>query len=133
MARNAHIRPCHVEAIEKLIHVWDRETLTWDALCDASMPILGYRPSRSGLSAHVLKAFQARKKGLKVRAPENRPMPGSLAAAARAIALRDAEIATLKRQNTELTNKFRRWLYNAHRYGVTPDKLDQPLAEMDLG
>lgn len=133
MARNAHIRPSHIEAIQNLIRVWDQGSLTWDALCEAAEPILGYKPSRSGLSSHdaLLKAFQAKKKGLKVSPPENRPMPGSLAAAAHRLAAQSAEIAELKQTIIELKEQFERWQYNATLRRMTLAQLNEPLPHID--
>ena len=133
MARNAHIRADHIAAIQNLIRAWDEEKISWEAVCRAAEPILGYVPSRSGLSTHVglLEAFQARKLGLKVRPPEGRPMPGSLASAARQLAAKNAEIAELKRTVSKLEEQFERWQYNARLRRVTLEQLDEPLPHID--
>ena len=129
MARNAHIRPDHIEAIVNVIHAWDRDKLTWADLCAACGPILGYCPSRSGLSSHgqIAKAFQARKAGLRLQPAEKLPMPGSLAAARRQLGSRDAEIAALKRERDELLERFSRWQYNAWLRRITVEMLDEAL------
>ena len=133
MARNAHIKPAHITAIQQLIRAWGDEKLSWDAVCEAAEPILGYKPSRSGLSSHtgLLEAFQARKQGLKARPPSARPLPSSLASAARQLAAKDAEIAELRRTITKFEEKFERWQYNARLRRVTLEQLDEPLPHID--
>lgn len=134
MAKNTYIRAEHVEAICHLIHGWDRPTIDWDSVCDAAHAVLGYRPSRSGLSskAAIQYAFKARKQGLKVTPPAETPKPNSLAQAAQTIAARDAEIAALKLTNQALLEKFARWEANAHLHRVTIEMLDEPLPVVDL-
>jgi hypothetical protein len=134
MAKNTYIRQEHIEAICRLIHGWDKPKINWEAVCAEATNVLGYQPSRSGLSSHdaIVKAFQARKLGLKVRPPDDVPKPSSLAQAAHVIAARDAEIAALKLENDELHEKFARWQYNAHLHRVTIDMLEEPLPEPDL-
>lgn len=130
MARNKHIRPEQVEAIVNALYTWDADKLGWDDVCKVSKPILGYLPSRSGLSSHeqIQAAFSARKKNLREKpAGKKLPQPGSLANAGRVIASRDMEIATLKQQVTEFREKFDRWRYNAMLLNVTIDRLDRPL------
>jgi hypothetical protein len=133
MARNAHIKPAHVTAIQQLIRAWGEEKLSWEAVCEAAKPILGYKPSRSGLSSHadLLNAFQARKQGLKVQPAPTRPLPSSLAAAARQLAAKDAEIAELNRKLAAFKQKFERWQYNARLRRVTLEQLDEPLPVID--
>ena len=133
MARNAHIKADHIAAIQNLIRTWSDEKITWESVCTVAEPVLGYKPSRSGLSTHasLLEAFQARKQGLKFKPPESRPMPGSLASAARQLAAKNAEIAELKRTLSKLEEQFERWQYNARLRRVTLEQLDQPLPHID--
>jgi len=129
MARNRHIRPEQVEAIVNAIHTWDAGTIAWDDVCKAAKPILGYLPSRSGLSSHadIQAAFSNRKRLLAQRPAGKGPSPASLADASRMIAARDGEISTLKHLVAEYREKFDRWRYNAMLHNVTIDKLDAPL------
>jgi hypothetical protein len=133
MARNAHIKPAHVTGIQLLIRSWGEEKLSWEAVCEAAEPILGYKPSRSGLSSHagLLEAFQARKQGLQSRPTTTRPLPGSLASAARQLAAKDAEIVELQRTITKFEEQFERWQYNARLGRVTLEQLDEPLPRID--
>ncbi|MDG0857428.1 hypothetical protein [Roseateles puraquae] len=129
MARNRHIRPEQVEAIVNAIHTWDAGTIAWDDVCKVAKPILGYLPSRSGLSSHadIQAAFSNRKKLLAQRPAGKGPSPASLADASRMIAARDGEISTLKHLVAEYREKFDRWRYNAMLHNLTIDKLDAPL------
>lgn len=129
MARNKHIRPAHINSIVNTIYTWDRGRLTWDDVCDAASRVLGYRPTRSGLSSHVevQAAFSAHKKKQRTRPAAGVPSPGSLADASRRIAARDSEITTLKEQVTAYRDKFDRWRYNAMLLDITIDKLDKEL------
>lgn len=134
MAKNPHIRPEHVSSICSLIHGWEAPTIDWESVCDAAQVVLGYRPSRTGLSAKdpIKVAFQARKLGLKIKAPEDIPKPNSLVQAAHVIAARDAEIAALRLTNDRLLERFARWQYNAELRRVTIEMLDAPLPVPDL-
>lgn len=132
MARNRHIRPEQVEAVVNAIHTWDAASIAWDDVCKAAKPILGYLPSRSGLSSHadIQAAFSTRKKNLSERPVARLPKPASLADAARMIAARDSEISTLKHLVAECRDKFDRWRYNAMLLNVTIDKLDAQLPQI---
>lgn len=133
MARNRHIKPDQVEAIVNAIHTWDREKINWDGVCKIAKPILGYLPSRSGLSSHadIQAAFSARKKNLSQRPTGKMPSPGSLADASRMLAARDAEINSLKLLVSEYREKFDRWRYNAMLVNVKIDRLDAQLPPID--
>ncbi|QBP73892.1 hypothetical protein E2K99_02190 [Herbaspirillum huttiense] len=133
MSKNRHITPEQVERIVHAIHTWDQSSIGWEAVCKVAKPMLGYLPSRSGLSAHadIQAAFTARKKNLGQRPSGKMPSPGSLADASRMIAARDAEIASLKLLVTEYREKFDRWRYNAMLSKVTIDRLDAPLPQIE--
>lgn len=132
MARNKHIRRADVQAIVAVIRGWNEEVISWRLLCENSEPILGYLPSRSGLSAHkdIQKAFQARKAGLKETPPPKMALPSSLAAAAMRLDAKDAEIKELKREISLLNERFTIWLYNA-RGKMTIEELNKPLPVID--
>ena len=133
MARNRHIKPEQVETIVTAIHTWDGGTIAWEGVCKVAKPILGYLPSRSGLSSHsdIQAAFSARKKNLAQRPVGKMPSPGSLADASRMLAARDAEISALKLLVSEYREKFDRWRYNAMLVNVTIDRLDAPLPQIE--
>lgn len=132
MARNKHIRPSDVQGIVKIIQGWAEEKISWEAVCDQSVAILGYRPGRQGLSAHkaIKEAFQARKSGLKISRPPSISLPSSLAAAAHRLAAKDAEIQELNWRLDQLNKQFSVWLYNIQGK-LTLDQLNQPLPNID--
>ena len=132
MARNRHIKPEQVVTIVNAIHTWDRVTIAWDDVCKLAKPVLGYLPSRSGLSSHadIQAAFSSRKKNLAQRPEGKVPSPGSLADASRMLAARDAEISALKKLVDEYRDKFDRWRYNAMLHNLTIDRLEAPLPQI---
>jgi hypothetical protein len=129
MSRNPHIRPEQIEMIVQAIQGWPHASLSWEDVRKLSRPILGFVPSRSGISAHadIQKAYQDKGSELSKAPAERLPAPRSLATASRLIASRDAEIAELKQQIVEFREKFDRWRYNAHLMNLKIDKLDNPL------
>lgn len=129
MARNKHIRPEHIEAILNVIYTWDEDKLSWDNICDSAKPILGYRPSRAGLSAHhqIQTAYTSRKNNLPQKPVAKTPAPGSIGMASKMLAARDNEIKALNAQIIEYREKFNRWRYNASLLDIKIEKLDQPL------
>lgn len=132
MSRNPHIRPEHVELIVNAIRTWTGDSITWDNVRDLAKPILGRRPSRSGVSAHasIKLAYDAKSDGLEVQPGERIPAPSSLATAGRLLAVRDAEIAELKQQVDAFREKFDRWRYNASLMNIKIDKLDAALPKI---
>lgn len=132
MARNKVIRDGQVEAIVSLVRAWPKQRLAWSDVCNAAEPILGYLPSRQGLSQHeaILSAFQAKKKNLKVSPEAAAPMPSSIAVASKRIAALNARIAELEHQNALLRDRFIVWQYNAS-LRMSMENLDRPLPEVD--
>lgn len=135
MSRNAHIRPDQIKAIVNAIHTWDEGKLTWDNLCALSKPILGYRPTRSGLNAHedIQIAFSTRKKNLRLQSSPNTRAIGTLVDARRMLAARDSEISTLNHQIAEFRDKFDRWRYNAMTLDISIAALDKALPSGQTG
>lgn len=132
MARNKYITELNVEAIVNIIRGWANERITWEQVCDESESILGYRPSRQGLSSHsaILHAFQSRKSGLILSPPKKTPLPSSLKSAAHRISAKDAEIFELKRRIDQLNMQFSIWLYNINGR-LTIEQLNKPLPVID--
>ncbi|MCD6802615.1 hypothetical protein LTT82_22930, partial [Escherichia coli] len=63
-----HITGYDEKNITNVINNWNKdEKLTWDALCDKLVKIIGKRPSRQSLSSHVniSDCFNSKKKTLK--------------------------------------------------------------------
>lgn len=133
MPKNRVFRDKEVEMIVQLIRTWPKESIGWADVCAKSMPILGFTPSRQGLSQRdpIFEAFRAKKKKLRVTPQGAAPMPSSLAVASNQIATLNAEIAELKAMNARFMDRFQTWQYNAYRKGVGVDTLDQPMPTID--
>jgi hypothetical protein len=133
MARNRVFTEHDIEAIVTLIRDWPKETIAWQTVCEKAEPILGYTPSRQGLSQHevILVAFQARKRNLRLQPQISTPMPSSLAIAAQRISRLQAENSELILQIKALRHRFRIWQYNAHARNMTEADLDRPLPIID--
>ncbi len=133
MSKNPHIKPVHVKKICARISAWRGPTLSWaDVIVDAT-PILGYEPSRSGLSGHpsILEEFQEKNKQLERPKTHREPRPASLAAAAKRIADLEARCAAQHARISQLLDQFRRWQQNASLHRVTKQMLDKPLPRID--
>lgn len=133
MARNRVFTDHDIEAIVNLIRDWPKESIAWREVCERAKSVLGYMPSRQGLSQHeaILIAFQARKRKLKVQPQKSSPTPSSLAIAAQRIARLQAENNELELQIKQFRHRFRVWQYNAHARNMTEADLDRPLPILD--
>lgn len=133
MPKNRVFRDTEVEMIVQVIRTWPKASIEWVEVCAKATPILGFTPSRQGLSQRdaIFEAFQAKKKGLRVTPKEAAPMPSSLAVAANRIAALNAEIAALKAMNVKFMDRFQRWQYNAYKKGMNEKTLDQPMTAID--
>ena len=133
MARNRVFTDTDIEGIIEMIRSWPTGTIAWAKVCKKAEAVLGFIPSRQGLSQHdaILTAFQARKEGLRVAPQVGRPMPSSLAVASERIARLNAQIAELNLENRRLLDKFITWQYNAHSRNMTQADLDTPLPQID--
>lgn len=133
MARNRVFTDIDIEGIVNLIRAWPKATISWAEVCKKSENILGFVPSRQGLSQHpaILTAFQSRKDGLHIAPQKDRPMPSSLAVASERIARLNAQIAELDQENRQLRDKFITWQYNAYARNMTQADLDNPLPQID--
>ncbi|ODS23300.1 hypothetical protein AB835_09455 [Candidatus Endobugula sertula] len=126
-----HLSGEDIENILGLIDGWDGK-LTWDALCDASMKLVGKRPTRQSLNANlrIKQAFVEKKSRLKDQ-PLTERKPNLLLAAAQRIRRLEEENARLNNENSNLLEKFVVWQYNAYRHGLTEEKLSCPLPVID--
>ncbi|MDD2741609.1 MAG: hypothetical protein PHV02_05010 [Rhodocyclaceae bacterium] len=133
MARNRIFTDTDIEGIIEVIRAWPTGTIAWANVCKKAESVLGFIPSRQGLSQHqaIQTAFQARKEGLRIAPQKDRPMPSSLAVASERIARLNAQIAELELENTRLRDRFITWQYNAHARNMTQADLDTPLPQID--
>lgn len=128
-----HLTDKDVEQIVGILDGW-RDKLTWDALCNACLPVIGTKPSRQTLFKfpRIHKAFEACKKRLSEALPEIAPPP-SIRVATERIARLERENERLKRENSELLEQFVVWQYNAHARGLSDIDLNRPLPSIDRG
>jgi hypothetical protein len=133
MARNKFIREKDVESIVHIIHNWSKGKISWEALCNACNPVLGYVPTRQGLNGHqtIKEAFQAKQSSGKKNTSTRKPLPSSLAVASERIARLNSTVATLQEETDRLRDRFVTWQYNAYKHGLTREQLDEPLPFID--
>jgi dsDNA-specific endonuclease/ATPase MutS2 len=126
-----HLSTRDLDLIVRLIDAWEGK-LGWEALCDATEPLIGTRPTRQTLNAHerIKSAFAHQKKRLKSGFISIK-RPASLSIAEQRIRRLEAENSRLQREINQLLERFIRWQYNAHKFNVSADKLDAPLPFVD--
>ena len=76
-----HINGYHEKKIVDVINTWSiDEKLTWDALCDRLVRIIGKRPSRQSLSSHVriAESFSVKKATIKSGSLSHQGIIGTL-------------------------------------------------------
>ena len=127
-----HLTKQDVEAIVNLILGWGEEKLSWEAVCEASEPLVGKKPTRQSLNNNqtIRDAFTTRKSGIR-QLGIHKPKPSNLNVAADRIAHLQAENDMLKKKNATLLEQFVRWQYNAYKYGMTEAKLNEPMPMID--
>jgi len=126
-----HLTEIDTEKIIGVIDGWSGK-LGWEALCDAVEPVIGTRPTRQTLNTHVrIKEAFAHKKERLRSGEVGAKQPPSLAIAGQRIKRLEEESARLKYENERLLEQFVTWQYNAYRHGLSADKLNEPLPEID--
>lgn len=129
-----HLTDKDVERIVGILDGWRDDKLSWEALCDACLPVIGSKPARQTLLkfVRIKNAFNACKKRLKEDVPALRAPP-SMRVAIERIARLERENERLKRENTELLQQFVVWQYNAHIHGLSDRELSKALPGIDRG
>ncbi|MEI2605279.1 hypothetical protein V8O11_15940 [Erwinia aphidicola] len=131
-----HITGYDEKRITNVINNWNKdEKLTWDALCDRLVKIIGKRPTRQSLSSHVKVAdcFNSKKKILKSGLLEkSAAKPANLKIASQRIKRLETENEALIALNNKYLEQFKIWLYNAHLKQITIDELNHPLPKKDI-
>ena len=127
-----HLTSRDIEAIINVIHGHRDDKLTWEAICCASEPLVGKKPTRQSLSANraIREAYSAKKQSLKTKFPHT-PKPSSLSGAADRISRLESENEMLKKKNDALLEKFATWQYNLYKYGFPKHRLNEPLPRID--
>jgi hypothetical protein len=127
-----HLRPTDIETIIKMIDGWPDEKITWQDICENASKVIGNKPTRQTLNAHVniKAAYDAKKSGLKIHGPRT-AMPSSLAVAAQRIARLQTENDSLRLKNDMLLEQFVKWQYNSYKHGVKEHQLNAELPRID--
>lgn len=128
-----HLTDKDIEQIIGILDGW-QDKLSWEALCDACLPIIGTKPARQTLIkfTRIINAFNACKQRLKEDVPELRAPP-SMRVAIERIARLERENERLKSENTELLQQYVVWQYNAHIHGLSDRDLNKSLPGIDRG
>lgn len=124
-----HINGYHEKNIIDIINTWPIDKkLTWDALCDRLIGVIGKRPSRQSLSSHVriAESFNAKKTTIK-SGEIHTVKPANLKIASQRIKRLEAENENLKAINNRYLEQFEIWLYNSHIKKITIEELNNPL------
>lgn len=130
-----HLTDQDIENIVEILDYWSpQEKLTWDRLCEAIEQQLELIPSptRQTLQKYVRikNAFDLGKKSPAARrnASKNRDkFPPSLKIAQDRINKLEAKVNRLEKENSMLLEQFVTWQYNGYKYGVSIEKLNEPL------
>ena len=130
MAR--HLTAQDRQQIVSILDGWPEDSkLTWDRLLDRIGHRLGITPTRQTLSrdSRIKLAYQNRKEG--------KPHPVRQSATEKSLRQKverlKAENARLEKERALFLEMFTRWQYNAHKHGLTEERLVQPLPRIDRG
>ncbi|HFO6456105.1 TPA: hypothetical protein ACHKQ3_005294, partial [Escherichia coli] len=107
-----HINGYHEKKIVDVINTWSiDEKLTWNALCDRLVRVIGKRPSRQSLSSHVriAESFNVKKTTIKSGVIHT-VKPANLKVASQRIKRLEAENEALKALNERYLEQFKVWL-----------------------
>lgn len=135
-----HLTDQDIENIVEILDYWSpNEKLTWDRLCNAIEQQLQLipAPTRQTLQKYtrIKNAFDLSKKSpaaKRVAVQNNGKLPASLKIAQVRIETLEKKIERLEKENSLLLTQFEVWLYNAYKYGVSIDKLNEPLPKKNF-
>jgi hypothetical protein len=132
MARR--LNDADIEAICKHIDGWDPKIpLTWEAVGEAVQALTGHRYTRQALFARqrIKLAYTVRTNVLK-NLPERAPKGSlELRLAQDKIDGLKARIERLEAENNQLLSQYARWVYNAALHGLSKEKLNAPMPDID--
>ncbi|MDV8156927.1 hypothetical protein [Acinetobacter bereziniae] len=132
-----HLTDKDIENIVELLDYWPLdEKLTWELLCKAIEVQLEFvpAPTRQTLQKYVRikNAYDQCKKPSKaanIKNNQTQKLPASLKIAQTKIEALEAKNARLEKENAMLLEQFVVWQYNAHKYGLSIDKLNEPMSQ----
>ena len=132
-----HLTDKDIENIVELLDYWPLdEKLTWERLCKAIELQLELvpAPTRQTLQkyARIKNAYDQCKKPSKafnVNINNRNKLPASLKIAQTKIEALEVKNARLEKENAMLLEQFVVWQYNAHKYGLSIAKLNEPMSK----
>ena len=132
-----HLTDKDIENVVELLDYWPLdEKLTWERLCKAIELQLELvpAPTRQTLQkyARIKNAYDQCKKpskALKINVNQTSKLPASLKIAQTKIEALEAKNARLEKENNMLLEQFVVWQYNAHKYGLSIAKLNEPMSK----
>lgn len=131
-----HLTDQNVQDIVEILDYWSpSEKLTWEKLCKAIEVQLELipAPTRQTLQkfARIKNAYDLGKKSpaaSKFLKAKHQKLPASLKIAQVKIDALESKLERLEKENLMLLEQFVVWQYNAHKYGVNIDQLNEPLS-----
>lgn len=130
-----HLTDKDISDVVDILDDWPTDSkLTWNMLVEAIEHEYRYKTTRQTLQKQVRikTAFQEVKDIVSGKATTNKPkLPPSLKVAGERLENLQRKIDRLERENQQLLEQFHVWLYNAHRFGVTIEQLNEPLPSKD--
>ena len=131
-----HLTDQDIENIVELLDYWPvDQKLTWELLCKAIELQLELvpAPTRQTLQKYVRvkNAYDQCKKPKSTRVKSNpsQKLPASLKIAQTRIEALEVKNARLEKENAMLLEQFVVWQYNAHKYGLSIAKLNEPMSK----
>lgn len=131
-----HLTDQNIENIVELLDYWPvDQKLTWELLCKAIELQLEFvpAPTRQTLQKYVRikNAYDQCKKPKATRVKYNpkQKLPASLKIAQTRIEALVVKNARLEKENAMLLEQFVVWQYNAHKYGLSITKLNEPMSK----
>ncbi|MBD1220833.1 hypothetical protein IDM30_19230 [Acinetobacter seifertii] len=130
-----HLTDQNIQDIVEILDYWSpNEKLTWERLCKAIEVQLELvpAPTRQTLQkfARIKNAYDLGKKSptaLKILKSKQQKLPASLKIAQARIESLEAKNTRLEKENAMLLEQFVVWQYNAHKYGLSIAKLNEPM------
>jgi len=132
-----HLTDQDIENIVELLDYWPLdEKLTWERLCKAIELQLELvpAPTRQTLQKYVRikNAYDQCKRSpasAKIKNNQTQKLPASLKIAQTKIEALEAKNVRLEKENAMLLEQFVVWQYNAHKYGLSITKLNEPMSK----
>jgi predicted nuclease with TOPRIM domain len=130
-----HLTDQSIENIVELLDYWPLdEKLTWERLCKAIELQLELMPAptRQTLQkyARIKNSYdQCKRSPTSAKINQTQKLPASLKIAQTRIEALEAKNARLEKENTMLLEQFVMWQYNAHKYGLSIAKLNEPMSK----